>query len=80
MSGAGRSKGDASDEDTLYEFKDANKTFQLKAVDLDKIFRYAVRQGKVPVFNIEFANGLVLEGVVYRGNPHKALKDGPGEA
>lgn len=53
-SGALRIKHDASDAETLYEIKDANKTFTLKAVDLDELWRRAARELKEPVFIVKY--------------------------
>lgn len=55
-SGALRIKHDASDADTLYEMKDANKSFTLKAIDLHTLWVRAVRESKEPVFIITFAD------------------------
>lgn len=57
-SGAGRIKQDASDETRIVEFKDANKSFTLSAVDLLDTFRRAMKQGKDSVWIIKFANGI----------------------
>jgi hypothetical protein len=38
----------------LYEIKDANKTYSLKAVDLDTLWVRAVRESKEPVFIVKF--------------------------
>ena len=53
-SGSLRIKHDASDAETLYEIKDANKSFTLKAVDLDTLWVRAVREQKEPVFIVKF--------------------------
>lgn len=55
-SGSLRIKHDASDDGTLYEIKDANKSYTLKSVDLDTLWVRAARDGKEPVFIIEFAD------------------------
>jgi hypothetical protein len=57
-SGAGKIKDDASDEDRLVEFKDANISHTLNANDLDVLFRRAVAQGKEAQYIILFANDL----------------------
>lgn len=66
-SGAGRIKEDASDEDYLYEIKDANKVFTLNAADLMTSFVRAVRQGKDSVWFIRFTNGIDAEIRLTRG-------------
>lgn len=53
-SGALRIKHDASDAETLYELKDANKTYTLKAEELHTLWTRAVHEGKEPVFIITF--------------------------
>lgn len=45
-SGAGHIKDDASNAETIFEFKDVAKTHQLSGSALDGLFRRAVRQGK----------------------------------
>ena len=53
-SGALRIKHDASDDETLYEIKDANKSFTLKAEDLNTIWVRATRENKEGVYVIKF--------------------------
>lgn len=60
-SGAGRIKDDASNEDTIYEFKTANKSFTLNAKNLEATFMRASKQGKSGVWVIQFANGITAE-------------------
>lgn len=61
-SGAGHIKDDASNEDTIFEFKDANKSHTLKATDLEGLFVRAVRQGKQAKYVILFGHvGLEAE-------------------
>lgn len=55
-SGALGIKHDASDEHTLYELKDANKTYTLKAEELHTLWIRAVRESKEPVFIVTFAD------------------------
>ena len=52
-SGALRIKHDASDDETLYEIKDANKSYSLKADDLNTLWTRAVRDQREPVFIVE---------------------------
>lgn len=60
-SGAGRIKEDGSDDQFLYEVKDANKSFALHGKDLLVSFIRAVRQGKEAVWIVQFANGVEAE-------------------
>lgn len=53
-SGALRIKHDASDSETLYEIKDANKTYSLSADELNTLWVRAMRETKEPVFIIKF--------------------------
>lgn len=53
-SGAGNIKWDASDADTLYEMKDANKSHTLQASLLKRLFLSATRQSKEAVYVIYF--------------------------
>jgi hypothetical protein len=53
-SGALRIKHDASDEETLYEIKDANKTYTLSADELFTLWTRAVRESKEPVFIVHY--------------------------
>lgn len=53
-SGALRIKHDASDGETLYEIKDANKSYTLKAEDLNELWVRAARDVKTPVFIVTF--------------------------
>ncbi len=55
-SGALRIKHDASDEETLYEIKDANKTYTLKGKELEELWRRSALQLKEPVFVIYFTD------------------------
>ena len=53
-SGAGSIKDDASDDDTQYEIKDANKSYTLNATELLTLWRRAVQRGKDAKFVIYF--------------------------
>lgn len=66
MSGAGRIKRDASDQDQLVEIKDANKTYSISAADMKSLHHEASIQGKQPVILIVFTNGYEVEGIVKR--------------
>lgn len=65
MSGAGSIKDDASDEDTIYEFKEANRTHTLNSGDLYSLLIRAMRQSKDGRYVITFANGLVADIHLY---------------
>lgn len=56
MSGAGSIKEDGSDDHTLYEVKDARKSFTLNAKDLHATLVRAARQGKQGVWLIHFSD------------------------
>jgi hypothetical protein len=49
-----RIKHDASDDETLYEIKDANKSFTLTAEDLHTLWVRAAREQKEPVFIVQY--------------------------
>jgi hypothetical protein len=66
-SGAGRIKEDGSDEQTLYEVKDANKTFTLSGADLLQSYRRGAAQGRDAVWLIRFGNGIEAEIHLGRG-------------
>lgn len=53
-SGALRIKHDASTDDCLIEIKSARKSYTLKSADLDELWVRAARQGKEPLFVVEF--------------------------
>lgn len=55
-SGAGKIKWDASDEETLYEMKDANKTHQLSGELLKRLHLAAIQQGKTAEYVIYFTD------------------------
>lgn len=62
-SGAGNIKDDASNSDTIFEFKDVAKTHQLTGASLDGLFRRAVRQGKEAQYIVLFQD-VGLEAVI----------------
>lgn len=64
MSGAGNIKMDASDDETMVEYKTAGKGFSLKSADLHKTYKQATREGKECVWVIIFENGVRLTGIV----------------
>lgn len=53
-SGAGRIKDDASDEHTVIEVKDANKSYTLNAKELLTLWKRAMQQGKDAQFVVYF--------------------------
>lgn len=53
-SGAGSIKFDGSDDDTVMEVKDAERSFTLNRSYLMSLFKYAARQGKDAVLVVEF--------------------------
>lgn len=55
-SGAGRIKHDGSDDDTLYEVKDARRSFTLKAEELRGLYLRAVRQDKTPMLVVHYSD------------------------
>jgi hypothetical protein len=63
-SGAGKIKDDGSDDEHLYEVKDANASHTVKGDDLLALYQRGIRQGLVPVYLIRFGNGLILEGTI----------------
>ena len=60
-SGAGHIKHDGSDDETLYELKDAGVSHTMKASDLEVLRVRAARQGKDAVYIVTFANGVKAE-------------------
>lgn len=55
-SGAGRIKDDGSDENYIYEVKDARKSYTLKAKTLVDLFRRGAQQGKGALTLIYFSD------------------------
>ena len=55
-SGALRIKHDASDADTLYEIKDANKTYTIKGSELLALYKRANMELKEPLFVVYFTD------------------------
>jgi len=53
-SGALRIKHDASDHETLYEIKDANKTHTIKGTELTSLWKEATMAEKRPVYVVRF--------------------------
>lgn len=53
-SGAGRIKHDASDEESVIEYKTARKSFALQGQYLQDLFAVAIRQGKEARMEIHF--------------------------
>ena len=61
MSGAGRIKDDASNDDLQIECKDANVSFTLKSADLAATYSRAVTRGRDALWVVNFSNGIVAE-------------------
>ncbi|CAB5220303.1 hypothetical protein UFOVP238_20 [uncultured Caudovirales phage] len=59
MSGAGRIKGDYSDDDHVYEHKSVGKQFTLRGVDVASLWKSSTKTGKTPVWVVEFPDGYV---------------------
>ena len=55
-SGALRIKHDASDDETLYEIKDANKTYTLAGKELLELWKRSAMELKDPVFIVYFTD------------------------
>ena len=55
-SGALRIKHDASDKETIYEIKDANKTYTIKGKELFALWKRGALELKEPVFVIYFTD------------------------
>lgn len=55
-SGALRIKNDASDADTIYEIKDANKTYTIKGSELLALWKRASMELKEPLFVVYFTD------------------------
>jgi hypothetical protein len=66
MSGAGSIKYDGSDEDTVYEIKDANKVFPLDGKYLRDGFHHAARQSKDFVLVVYFTDSEVTAYIKVR--------------
>lgn len=63
MSGAGSIKGDGSDENRVYEVKDANKSFTVSLNDVITLYTQAAKRGKEGVLVIEFP-GYTVEATI----------------
>lgn len=67
-SGAGKIKDDASNDDTVFEVKDANLSHSIKASDLLALFNRATRQGKDAEYVIYFKSvDITLSGRLRKG-------------
>lgn len=69
MSGAGRRKADGSDEDFVYEVKDAlgQKGYRLTEAELDALWSEAVKEGKDAAMVIEFSGLIAIVLVEKKG-------------
>lgn len=65
-SGAGHIKWDGSDEDSIIEVKEAEKSHTVKGDLVEKLFQDATRQNKQGVYIIRFGNGITLTGYLGR--------------
>ena len=65
-SGAGRIKDDASTDGEVFEFKQANKTHTVNANELEALRKRASREGKDAYYVVEFGNGVLIEGRVWK--------------
>lgn len=54
MSGAGRIKDDASNDEFQYEFKNVLHSHGLRGKDLLALFKRAIRRGKTPLYVVYF--------------------------
>lgn len=69
MSGAGRIKDDASDDQTQYEFKSVGKKHTLDGWALDGLFVRAIRQGKTPIYVVEFEDAQIVATITLERKP-----------
>ena len=74
-SGALRIKHDASDDETLYEIKDANRVHTIKVDEIESLWREAVMAEKEPVYVIQFTGGLALYCYPMKGKRNGSAKD-----
>lgn len=66
-SGAGKIKDDASDADTIFEFKDVMKTHTLRGDALNGLFKRAAQQGKEAKYIVLFVeDGIEAEITIRR--------------
>lgn len=69
MSGAGRIKDDASNDEAVFEFKNVFKSHSLRGTDLLALFVRAVRQGKQPIYVVYFEDvAITAEIRLTKGN------------
>lgn len=67
-SGAGRIKDDASNDDTIFEFKNVSRTHTLKGKDLLGLFWRALRQGKEARYVVYFEDeDITVEATITKG-------------
>lgn len=72
MSGAGSIKDDGSDDEHVYEIKDARRSHTLIAAALKGLLVRAIRQGKQPVYVVYFSDDdLTIECRVIPGRRYK---------
>lgn len=75
MSGAGRIKDDASNDEAVFEFKDANRTHTLKSAELRPLIRRAIQQGKDARYVVTFTDGVVADVHLYTTQMKGPLND-----
>jgi hypothetical protein len=68
-SGAGRIKHDASDEGTVVEFKQAERSFTLQGKYLEGLFKEATRQDKTAIMEINFKQAGITATLIVRRTP-----------
>lgn len=71
MSGAGRIKDDASNEEKLYEFKNVSRTHTLKGRDLLALFKRSIQQSKEAEYVVYFEEEDLTATITFRrGKQH----------
>lgn len=74
MSGAGRIKGDYSDDEYVYEHKSVSKQFTLRLSDVKSLWKSSTKTGKVPVWVIQFPDGYQATiNIEYRPIPPRSI-------
>lgn len=67
-SGAGKIKDDASNEETIFEFKEVAKSHSLSGQKLEELLVRAIQQNKTAQYDIVFLdNNLTFRGTIQRG-------------
>lgn len=68
-SGAGKIKDDASNEETIFEFKDVMKSHSLSGAALDALFTRATQQGKEARYVVHFVEAGLEATITLRRMP-----------